>query len=632
MKAVMKAVLTLVLILLYSLCNAQYSDEQVLKRWLRKKPVIDSIVVTGNSHFSETKIKSSLFSRKTSVLRAIKSDRRRRVQRETVIRDTSEVKYLYLSAGYLGVRIAEEFIPLPPDSNALMRITIDEGRRFVYDEVKLSGSYDSRFNRNFLRIAGRFKSGKAVDPFKIRQAVYDIKSVLANEGYPYARASYIIDTTSADSRVKIRFNIDADSLVHFGDIKISGAKNFDTSLVRRELTFRRGDIYRRKDIIESQKRLLNTGYYLTLTLKRAGQDSSVLDSRLNPDFVLTLKEKTSHYVSVKTGAAQDSIKDLTWSLSASWAKRNFLGSRFLEVSALSSFVIFTEWRLKDHSYRLRITEPWFAGTRIPVTLTGQIEPGVRSLLQPYRKQTWFVSVATFWRMTEKLRLLTGLKYEQVNIYGVSEAAEEQIRKEEGISVRRKLHLNIIRDSRNNIFIPSRGSLTGLMFEYIGGFLGGDDSFYKLEASWSRYQRLWPGWISASHVRMGFLQETGKSEVVPSDDRYYIGGANTIRGFSENTLGPKSELGNPAGADMIIIANQEFRYPIFGKLWGSIFTDAGNGYRNRADIKWNNLAVSYGLGVQFISPAGPIRLDYARRVRVRNIEPGYKIHFTILYAF
>ena len=92
------------------------------------------------------------------------------------------------------------------------------------------------------------------------------------------------------------------------------------------------------------------------------------------------------------------------------------------------------------------------------------------------------------------------------------------------------------------------------------------------------------------------------------------------------------MGTPTGADIILIINQEFRYPIVSKLWGSIFMDIGNGYRNRADIKFNNLAVSYGLGFQFLSPAGPIRLDYARRVRVKGINSGYKFHFTILYAF
>jgi outer membrane protein insertion porin family len=611
----------------------QYTrEDKGFRRWLTKKPVIDSIVVEGNNYFSDSKIKNNLFSRTDNIFRAIKGDRRRRVQRETLLRDTSDIKFLYLSSGFLGVRIEETFEPILPDSNALVRVRIEEGWQFMYGQINIVGDYPSGFENDIYKITRKFKNDKPVDPFKLRQALYDIKSAFANKGYPYAAAEYVLDTLPdrnvADVTVKIR----SDSLVHFGDVRIVGAKSFDTSLVRREVTFNKGDLYRRKDIIKSQERLLNTGYYLTLRLNSMVRDTSSLDERLNPDFVLTLREKEPHYISIKTGASQDSLKDLIWNFSASWGKRNMFGSRWLEITARSSFVIFTEWRLMEHNYRARITEPWFLGIRMPLTLTGQYSPGVRSLLQPYRKQTYLISATTTRAIRDNVKIYTGFQYESVNIYGVSKEAEIEIKQEEGISIRRKFYMNVTRDSRTNLFIPDDGSVTNLRFESIGGFLGGDDSFYLLEGSWSRYQRVWPGWISASRIKCGYVQETGDAASVPADDRYYIGGANTIRGFSERDLGPKSEKGNPTGADIIVIVNQELRYPILGKFWGSIFSDIGNGYRNRADIKFNNLAVSYGLGLQFISPAGPIRLDYARRVRVKNIEPGYKFHFTILYAF
>nr|MBN2277921.1 BamA/TamA family outer membrane protein [candidate division Zixibacteria bacterium] len=616
--------------------RAQTLEDMNQFRWQRKKPVIDSIKIEGNHYFSDGKIKSVLFSKRTNIIRAIKADRARRIQRETIMRDTSEVKYLYLSEGFLGIRIKENFVPLPPDSNAMVKIRIDEGRQFFYGTTNFTGHYNrGMFQSDFTKIMKDFKIGnpeKPVNPFNLRQAAYDIKSVLANKGFPYAIAEFNIDTSLSHNFGDITFHIESDSLVHFGNVLITGASNFRPSLVQRELAFKTGDVYRRDDIIESQKRLLNTGYYLTLRLSSMDPDTVSMMKRLNPEFILSLKEREPHYVSIKTGAAQDSIKDLIWSLSGSWGKRNFLRSRLLELTAQTSFVIFSEWRLMEHSYRIRITEPWFLGIRMPLTLTAQFEPGVRSLLQPYRKQTWFISITTTWYVNDRLKTVTGLQFENINIYGLSGEAEEQLRQEEGISVRRKLYINFVRDTRNSIFIPSRGSVTSLRYDYVGGFMGGDDSFYLLEGSWSRYQKIWPGWISATRFKGGFVQETRDGKPVPTDDRFYIGGANTVRGFSEGELSPESDLGNPVGADIIIIMNQEFRFPIIGKLWGSLFCDAGNGYRYRNDIKWNNLAVSYGAGIQFISPAGPIRLDYARRVRVKGIEPGYRYHFTILYAF
>ncbi|MCP4633395.1 MAG: BamA/TamA family outer membrane protein, partial [candidate division Zixibacteria bacterium] len=605
------------------------------------------ILIQGNNPdmFSERKIKSSLFSRRSqkfpqeslNIFRAIQKDRRRRVQRETVRRDTSEVKYLYLSSGFLGVQVMEIFEPILPDSTARIIISIHEGRQFLYQNIKVEGDYNEEFGNRFSGIAGEFKIGKPVDPFKLRQATYDMKSVLANEGFPYASIDYRIDTLSNSNNADVTFNIIADSLVHFGNVLINGANKFDTMLVKREISFNPGDKYRREDIIKTQKHLLETGYYLTLYLSSASADTSDKVDRLKPDFTLNLREKKTHFVSLKTGAAQDSLKDLTWTFSGTWGKRNMLRSRRLELTANASFIVFTEWRLKDHWYRARLTEPWFFGIRMPMTVTAQLSPGAKTpiLDQDYRKESWFISVSTARYLDDQTRLITGLQYESVNIYGLSQEDQDSLKQDEGISIRRKLFGNLTRDTRNHPFMPSRGSLVNIRAEYIGGFLGGDDSFTLLEASWSKYQKVWPGWISAFRLKAGYVREFDNSESVPLNDRYYIGGANSIRGFSEGSLGPKLQTEDgiiPAGANIIIVANQEFRFRLIGKFWGSIFGDIGNGFRNKLEIKWDRLAVSYGAGIQFISPAGPIRVDYARRLETDYITSGDKFHFTILYAF
>jgi len=528
-------------------------------------------------------------------------------------------------------------VPYGRTGAAGLIISIHEGRQFVYDKIRVEGEYETKFKNRLNGFLNGHKKGKPVDPFKLKQTAYDMKSVLANEGYPYATVDYVIDTLPDLKTTDIKFQVRPDSLVHFGKVIINGAEKYDTMLVTREISFKPGDIYRRKDIIKTQKHLLETGYYLTLYLSSASADTSDDVNRLKPDFVLSLREKKTHFVSLKTGAAQDSLKDLTWTFSGSWGKRNIFRSRRLELTANASFIVFTEWRLKDHWYRARLTEPWFFGIRMPMTVTAQLSPGVRTpiLEQDYRKESWFVSVSTTRNIDDRTRLLTGLQYESVDIFGLSEEARDSLKQEEGIRIRRKLFVNLTRDTRNHPFIPSRGSLVNLRAEYNGGFLGGDDSFTLLEASWSKYQKVWPGWISAFRLKGGYVREFDQAESVPLDDRFYIGGANTIRGFTEGTLGPKfrTEEGViPEGANIIIMANQEFRFRLIGKFWSSIFVDIGNGFRNNLEIKWNSLAFSYGAGLQFISPAGPIRVDYARRLESKYISAGDKLHFTILYAF
>lgn len=640
-----------IFLLFYSQIMAAFENyDREMRRCLIKKPVIEDISLTINSESGETSIKESqikdvLFSRQKSFFRSInifrwfEKDRRRRIQRETVMRDTSEVKYLYLTNGFLAVKVTEEFECNEAENKARIKITIDEGRQFYYGLVTLGGDYRLRYEKEFLKIIDKFNYDRTVNPFQLQQAAYNIKAVLANNGYPYARTRIDIDTLIDQNRADVVFFIESDSLVHYGDINVYGADKFDPSLVKRELTFQKGDTYRRKDILESQKRLLGTGYYLTLRLDSEKPDSAENYDRLNPDFILNLRERRPQYVSFRTGAEQDSIKDLIWSVGASWGKRNFLKSRTLELSARGTFEIFTDWRLLEHVYRTSISEPWFLGLKMPLTLAIQLEPGVPAPVQPYKIERWSVTANTTRKIGEKLKLMTGLQYEQLRIYDIStEMAEQEIKQEEGISVRRKFYFNAIRDSRNSIFIPTRGSVTTFRFDYVGGFLGGDDSFYLLEAGWAKYQKAWPGWISATRIKSGVVREMKGSPSVPVEDRFYIGGANTIRGYDEKELGPRDDSGNVIGSNLIVIFNQEFRFPLISKFWGSLFVDVGNGYRGRDYIKWDNLAITYGIGIQFISPAGPIRLDYARKVReVSDLRTGEKIdwdkfHFTILYAF
>lgn len=616
------------------------------QRWLSKKPTIKKIQIEvypaddsqKDGHFSQSQIKSFLYSKTPSGffarLNKLKSDRRFRIQRETPLKDTAEVKYRYLSSGFLAVRVVETFEPILPDSSALVSIFIYEGRRFVYDSIIISGRFNPQFESMLAYTAGKFKWGDPVDPFALKQAAYDIKTELANNGYPYATAEYSIDTSSEHNGARIQFRIDSDSLVHFGQIHVAGANKYPEGVAARELTFRPGDVYRRKDIMESQRRLYRTGNYTTLQLHSTASDTTRGLNRLNPDFILLLREKNPQYVSVKTGASQDSIKDLTWTFSIAWGKRNVFNSRQLELSAQTSSVIFTEWRFLEHSYRLRFKEPWFLGIRMPLTFTGQISPPVRDRVQNYKIRTWSVSLTTNREFGHSVNSLAGLEYESVRISGLTEEEQVNLKQEKNLSNRRRLYLLVNRDSRDNLYIPTRGSMTNFSIECAGGFLGGDDSYWKTDATWSRYQRFWPGWISATRLKLGNARQFGDSREVPVDVRYYLGGANSIRGFKESSLGPQTAETNPApeGARTVIIINQEFRFQLIGKLWGSLFGDAGNGFRDFDEIKFEALAFAYGAGIQFISPAGPIRLDYARRFPTDLYETGYRFHFTILYAF
>jgi len=630
------------LFIMFALSSAHAADRDVIK-WVRKRPLIKSIVIEGNRSFSTGDIRGRLYSREDSFWRRFKGDRRVRIQRENAMRDSLEVMYLYLTSGFVAARVRSEYEPIGADSAARVRIIIDEGRQFRYGAVSVTESYDQRYAQPLYKIAGRLKEGRLVDPFQLRQAQFDMKTVLANNGYPYAEISYALDTSAVSGNTPIEFAVEGDSVVQFGMVQIEGLSNFPEYVARRELKIKTGAVYRRDDILNSQRRLYESGYFSTLSLNR--DESS--PNRLRPDFVLRIRERKARYASVQAGAAQSLYKDLLWDFSASFGQRNLFRSRQFELSSSYSFSVGKQGRLIEHRYRSKFTEPWLLGLRMPLTLSGEWRPRIRSKTQPYDISSWSVGTYTVKKFGQEITADLGFEYQSVSLYGL--AADQPVIEiqEKDYSNRRKLYFDYRRDSRPNPFIPDRGSLTSVSIQYVGGFLGGGDSFKKIEVSFASYQIVWPGWISATRLMGGWVREFGSSATVPREDRLFLGGAGSVRGFAENTLGPLRSDGSADGANVTTVFNQEFRWktiqvlqniPILKglfkpfPLWQSVFFDMGNGFRAVSEFRFDALAYAYGTGFQLVTPAGPIRVDYARVIPTDRMGVASRWHFTILYAF
>ena len=629
--------------LLFFFSSSQAIDRETL-RWMRSEPKITKIEIAGNKAISEGDIKSQMYSREFGFFKALGKDRRIYLQRETLRRDTLEIKFLYLKNGYLDIEIKEEFILNQIDSSATVLVQLSEGKLYRFGQKELKGSYDSKFGQNLNKMMKTLKAGKPFNIFLVRGMIFDMKTYLANEGYPYAVIDFTIDKSNDSEFDDILITVESDSLVHFGEVRIVGNDNFPSYTARREITIKQNNIYRRKDILNSQRRLLESGYYTTV---RFEQDDTT-ESRLAPDFVLSVRERKPHYITFTTGAGQSEDKDLVWGLSARYGKRNFVGSRRYDILSDYSFTLGNGSKLIEHRYRVRFTEPWFLGIRMPLILTSELQPKIKDPNRNFDRQSWSLSAATTRRFGLKARTTAGFEYEFVEISGVPETEIELLKAEEGNSARRKIYFTFRRDSRDDLFVPRRGAFTIFSVEYVGGFLGGDDNFSKTQFSWSTYQMIKPDWISATRIKVGWARAFEKTQVVPIDEALFLGGANSVRGFSTESLGPiDAASGEVEGATYTILFNQEFRWktlqvfnylPILRKifsslpLWQSVFFDMGNGFRNLEDIKASAFAYSYGTGIQIMSPAGPIRFDYAQRIPTSTIPFDSRWHFTILYAF
>ena len=167
----------------------------------------------------------------------------------------------------------------------------------------------------------------------------------------------------------------------------------------------------------------------------------------------------------------------------------------------------------------------------------------------------------------------------------------------------KLSSAVVFDRRDDPINARQGTFTSVAFDYAATRLGSDVSNRKLlmqQFVFVPVRRV----VLASRVLAGYA--FGKNPLQFAD-RFRAGGATSVRGYGEDTLGPRDELGFPTG-DRLLVLNQEARFPIYRWANGVVFADAGTIFDKGQTMSLSELKVGYGVGLRFDTPVGLIRGD------------------------
>jgi len=571
-----------------------------------------------------------------SILGTISLRKRPRILRDAWQRDKQAILELCHHHGFLQARVYMSIRPDKQNNRAVIEVFIDEGPQTFWGGIALVNDSSLIAGRAY-RWLKQVHRGKPANPTLLQQVLLQCQLTYADYGHPYAQFAprWDIDATSWDT-AHIAIAVQPGPEAHFGTIDIAGNAYTKTPVIRRELDFRPGDLYSRKRITDSQNNIYRTGMF-TFTRLQIRTDSTSFDTlpNLTPDFTVKVVERKPSYIDFSTGAGQDVQQDLTWDYSVKWGSRNWFGTgRRWSLQAKSEFrtveTKITDWAVLYHRFVAQYTEPWIFNLRLPTTLQLSFEPRVRSAIHQYwlRKIAGELSFQVSSGLTRKAWL--SFVHEDVK-FDIDSLNSYQLRQTEGVSITRKITVSVEKDSRPNILVPASGSLSRLDLEWAGKFLGGDAEFYKVVGSWARYQ-MYAASVLATRFKVGYVKELSGRFPIPTIDRFYLGGANSIRGYQENHVGPLAEDGSPSGGRVFGIANIEMRTPVIWKLWFTVFGDAGNNWNKPRDMKFSNVLLTLGVGVQYISPVGPLRLDYGRRVIHQGHPASDRMHLAILFSF
>jgi outer membrane protein insertion porin family len=599
--------------------------------------IVERIEISGNYHFSNGEIKEQMVLKERRWYHLFQ--KKRRITDRLLQSERASLEAFYHSHGYLDVTSTVEAKPGSREDRAVLEVGIQEGPQTLIEELKLIGEIGD-FREEVWKSFGTIMPGSPLDSIALGQVAVGVRNVYANHGYAHAQVRVEVEKAEDRRSATVTFAIDPGELVHFGRLEVAGLERTDEGVARREVTFKEGELYNRQKIIDSRQYLYSTGLFSYVSLSPA--ETSPHPLRL--DMLLTVAERRPNYVNLKFGAGQDYERDLTFETSATWGNRNIWrrGHR-LTASLSSGFQIIPEWDNYRNRFAVSYLWPWWVLPRTPLGIDFTYEPGKLPVNRDYVYDHFIASVGLSRELRRVYLVSLTYQYEQLHVHDIPEDQQATFRLEKEIKVRRKLILNLSKDSRSNIFTPTGGSLTSIGISYVGGFLGGDIDVVRYDVSWARYNRWFLGGVLATRLKGSLLTEFGKTktEEIPSEDRLFVGGAYSIRGYREATLGPvygPADLvdpvlyGDPRGGKLVLVANVELRSTLFWRLGWQAFLDAGNLWYEAEHANLQDVRVTGGVGVVFFTPVGPLRLDYARRIIRAGDEPGGRFHLSILYAF
>lgn len=578
-------------------------DEMSLTYQITEGPKIKirKIIISGNNNISSSKIKKAMETKEWWLLSFITSSGYyKKAQMEA---DVEKIKGLYFDNGYIKAVAAEPEISVDRENKGMtITIRVSEGDQYKVSTVDFSGNkvYDDDTIRKLITIP----PGTVFRKSLLEKNIQAISSLYSDNGY--ALASVVPDLVPDENNktVHVSLAISEGEKYRIGRVEVSGNTKTRDKVIRREIRFDEGDIFSSSKLKRTYERITNLQYFDSVDMvPKPKYEEKVVDLDIR------VKERPTGFLSV--GGGYSSVDKFI--ATADLTQGNLFGKgQYLKIKGELGGV--------SSLYEITFRDPWFLDK--PLSFSTGIYKTTRDFTE-YNKKAYGAFVGLGKRFGEYWNEDVSYNFERATISDIKAGASAIIIDQQGTKSTSSITSTTTRDSRDNYLDPSRGSRNSFTATYAG--IGGDNYFVKALVDSAWYFPIGPTSIML-RGRFGYSKGLFDNEV-PLYERFYVGGIYTVRGLGFGEAGPKDPgTGEPIGGTTELIFNTEYVFPILPemKLKGVVFFDAGQAYQDFTNF--GSLRYTTGTGIRWISPMGPIRIEWGYNIQKKPGESSSKFEF------
>ncbi|EAJ1253992.1 outer membrane protein assembly factor BamA [Campylobacter lari] len=568
--------------------------------------IIEKVHLSGTKNLSYSDIEPAVANKQREALGWMWGFNDGKLKIFDLANDSSRISDVYLKEGYLDVSVSPAFLNTYTDTyQADLTYFINEGEVYKVKGIKIFNPIFSDEENEALVNDLKLSVGKIVNIEKLREDIKTIETKTADLGYAFVQVIPDIQKDKENHEAMIIFKVIPNEKVYIRDVIISGNTKTVDRVIRRELYLTEGNLYNRTDLMDSRNALRRTAYFENVDIKEQRVDDTHID------LIVEVKEASTGAISGGIGyGTSDGIL-----LSASLSDANILGSGMKgSVSidkgddTLSGRVSLRNPRVNDSDY----------------SLGGSLYSD-RLEWDSYDERNYGFDISVGKTLGRYTSIDLTYNLEQSDIYHLSDRLIAQGYKL-GKTYKSSITPSIVFNNTDDYYLPRSGFIASTSLEYAG--LGGDQEFISSTTKFNYYQGLeeFIGWDLIYRYKASFYKVWNQG-YLPINEKLYLGGIGTIRGFDRRSVSPKNEWGDETGGAVAFANSVELSFPLFDriKLRGSVFFDYGAiGESSLSQIqRW-----STGVGFEWLTPLGALNLVFAKPFNTSSKDDLSKFEFML----